>query len=75
MDWRTHISSDPNICHGKMCFRGTRVLVSVILDCLENEMSQEEILRDYPSLTVDSLEAALVHHPEINRHTFPGSFS
>jgi uncharacterized protein (DUF433 family) len=34
MDWRGRISIDPNICHGKACIKGTRVMVSVILDNL-----------------------------------------
>jgi len=29
-----HISVDPNICHGKACLTGTRVMVSVVLDNL-----------------------------------------
>jgi hypothetical protein len=34
MDWRDLISVDPNICHGKVCIKGTRIMVSVILDNL-----------------------------------------
>ena len=32
MTWQEHITVDPKVCHGKPCFRGTRVLVSVVLD-------------------------------------------
>lgn len=38
IDWKEYISSDPNICHGKACIKNTRVLVSVILDCLAEEI-------------------------------------
>jgi uncharacterized protein (DUF433 family) len=34
MDWHERISIDPNICHGKACIKGTRVMVSVILENL-----------------------------------------
>ena len=34
MDWRSHITVDPGVCHGQACIRGTRVMVSVILDNL-----------------------------------------
>ena len=34
MDWKERISVDPTICHGKACVKGTRVMVSVILDAL-----------------------------------------
>ena len=34
VDWRDYISFDPQVCHGKACIKGTRVMVSVILDNL-----------------------------------------
>ena len=34
MHWKDRISIDPNICHGKACIKGTRIMVSVILDNL-----------------------------------------
>lgn len=34
MTWRDRISVDPRICHGKACIKGTRVMVSVVLDNL-----------------------------------------
>jgi uncharacterized protein (DUF433 family) len=30
MDWRSHISTDPTVCHGKACITGTRIMVSVV---------------------------------------------
>lgn len=53
------ISIDPNVCHGKACIKGTRVLVSVILDNLAEGMNEEEILKEYPSLTQEDIRAAL----------------
>nr|HPK45536.1 DUF433 domain-containing protein [Spirochaetota bacterium] len=32
MNWKDRIIIDPNICHGKPCIKGTRIIVSVILD-------------------------------------------
>jgi uncharacterized protein (DUF433 family) len=58
-DWKEHISIDPNICHGKVCIKNTRVLVSVILDCLAEGMSQEEILKNYPTLQEKHIKIAL----------------
>jgi len=58
VDWKHFISSDPAICHGKPCVKGTRVMVSVILDNLADGMTIEEIIRDYPSLTPESIRAA-----------------
>ncbi len=43
MDWRAYITIDPNICHGKACIRGTRVMVSVILDNLAAGQNSDAI--------------------------------
>ncbi len=48
MDWKNYISFNPDICHGKAHIKGTRVLVSVILDCLAEGMDDKEILENYP---------------------------
>ena len=58
-NWRERISIDPAICHGRPCIRGTRVLVSVVLDYLKAGESSEAILRDFPSLTNEDIHAAL----------------
>lgn len=58
VDWRTHVTSDPAICHGKPCVKGTRIMVSVILDNLADGMSVEEIIQEYPSLTPEAIHAA-----------------
>jgi uncharacterized protein (DUF433 family) len=47
MNWRERISIDPNICHGKACIKGTRVMVSVILDNLADGESYESIIGGY----------------------------
>ena len=40
MDWRNHIIVDPAICHGQACIKGTRVMVSVILDNLAENLDE-----------------------------------
>ena len=42
------ISVDADICHGKPCIRGTRIMVTVILDNLAEGLSPEEIVVEYP---------------------------
>lgn len=44
MSWQDFIVVDPTICYGKACIRGTRIMVSVILDNLAAGLSPEEIL-------------------------------
>ena len=67
MDWRTYIASDPSICHGKACIRGTRVMVSVILDNLAEGQPLEAVLESYPSLTPEAIQAAIAYAAELAR--------
>ena len=57
-DWRDRVSVSPNICHGKPCIKGTRIMVSIILDYLAAGESVEEILNQYPTLSADDVQAA-----------------
>jgi len=61
MNWQDRISVDPLVCHGKACIKGTRVTVSVVLDNLAAGVGQDEILKSYPSLTVDEIQAAIAY--------------
>jgi uncharacterized protein (DUF433 family) len=67
MEWREWISVDPLVCHGKACIRGTRVMVSVVLDNLAAGLTPEEIVASYPSLRVESVRAAIAYAAEIAR--------
>lgn len=67
MDWREYITVDPNVCHGRACIKGTRIMVSVVLDNLAANVSQEEILRSYPSLTPEAVRAAIAYAAELSR--------
>ena len=50
---------DPQTCGGKPIFSGTRVPVYVVLEMLANREKPEEILTEYPNLTLDDLQDAL----------------
>ncbi|MFH0344541.1 MAG: DUF433 domain-containing protein [Chromatiales bacterium] len=65
IDWRKYITSDPEICHGQLCAKGTRVLVTNILDSLAEGASREEILRSYSSLTREHIDAAIAYAAEL----------
>ena len=67
MNWIERISVDPNICHGKACILGTRVMVSVVLDNLAAGLSPAEIVRSYPSLQPDDVAAAMAYAAELAR--------
>ena len=61
MDWRDYITVDPEVCHGKACIAGTRVLVTTVLDNLAAGMDSEEIARSYPSVSPEAVRAALCY--------------
>lgn len=67
MNWRERITTDPLVCHGKACIKGTRIMVSVILDNLASDVSEKEILKSYPSLTSDDIKAAIAYAAELSR--------
>ena len=59
-DWRDRISANQKVCHGKPCIRGTRIMVSIILDYLRAGESTAAILEQYPSLTEKDIQAAVL---------------
>jgi zinc protease len=66
-DWRARIEANPNVCHGKACIRGTRVMVSVILDNLAAGIPEPEILKSYPTVTAGDIRAAVAYAAELAR--------
>lgn len=67
MNWKDRISVDPSICHGQACIKGTRVMVSVVLDNLAANVSEDEILKSYPTLDKDDINAAVSYAAELAR--------
>jgi len=65
--WEEHITTDPDICHGKPCIKGTRVMVSVVLDNLAEGLAPEEITQEYPALTTKDVQAALAYAAALAR--------
>lgn len=57
----SRITRDPNICHGKPVIRGLRYPVATVLEWLASGMTPEDILRDYPYLEREDLQAALLY--------------
>lgn len=60
-DLLRRISCDPKVLHGKPCITGTRIPVFVILESLAAGMSHDEIVSEYPPLTIKDIEAALYY--------------
>ena len=66
-DWQERITINPAVCHGRACIRGTRVMVSVILDNLAAGVPHNEIIDSYPSLREPDIQAALAYAAELAR--------
>lgn len=67
MDWKQYITADPNVVHGAVCFSGTRIPVSVVLDNLAANETTDRILEQYPSLTAEHISAAIAYAAELAR--------
>ena len=59
------IMVDPNICSGKPCIRGTRIMVKNVLGMLAGGYSTERILEAYPELTREDVSAALEYASQV----------
>ncbi len=66
-DWKAQIASKVSICHGKVCIKDTRVMLSVILDCVAEGMSEDEILNEFPSLKKGDASTALQYAASLAR--------
>jgi uncharacterized protein (DUF433 family) len=67
MNWPDYIVIDPVVCHGKACIKGTRIMVSVVLDNLAAGLTPDEIVRSYPSLDRAAIQAVIAYAAELAR--------
>ena len=67
MSWQDYITVDPNVCHGRACIKGTRVMVSVILDNLAAGLTPDEIAHSYPSVSGEEIQAAVAYAADLAR--------
>ena len=65
MAWQEYITVNPAVAHGKACIRGTRIPVAVVLANLAEGLSPHEIVRSYPSLTPEAIQAALAYAADL----------
>ncbi len=61
MDWQRRITLDPNILVGKPVIKGTRLAVEFIVGLLGQGWSESEILRNYPGVTREDIQACLAY--------------
>ena len=67
MRWQEFITVDPAVCHGRACIKGTRIMVSVVLDNLAAGLTPDEIVHSHPSLNHEAVQAAIACAAELGR--------
>ena len=65
MRWQDYISVDSTVAHGKACIAGTRIPVAVVLANLAAGLTPDEIIKSYPSLTRDAIQATLAYAADL----------
>lgn len=61
MNWRERIVVDPAILVGKPVVKGTRLAVEFIVDLLAQGWTEADILRNYPGLAHEDIQACLAY--------------
>jgi uncharacterized protein (DUF433 family) len=67
MNWKDYITTDPAVAQGQACIKGTRILVSTVLDNLAEGLSVDEVIKEYPPITADDIKAAMAYAAELTR--------
>ena len=67
INYRNHITIEANKRGGKPCVRGLRITVYEVLEYLASEMTEAEILDDFPDLTREDLKACIAYAADRER--------
>jgi uncharacterized protein (DUF433 family) len=67
MNWQQYIQITPGVRSGKPCIAGTRITPTDVLEYLAGGMSEDDILKGFPSLTRDHILAVLAYAAERER--------
>lgn len=70
MNYQDYITIEPDKRGGKPCIRGLRITVYDVLDYLASDMSEAEILEDFPDLTHEDIRACLAFAADRERKLF-----
>ncbi len=68
MRYQDYVEITPGKRSGKPCLKGMRITVYDVLGWLANGMSQQEILEDFPELSVEHINACLGYAAEREHH-------
>ena len=60
MNWKDYITTDPAVLFGKPVIRNTRIPVELLLEKMAGGYSNDELLKAYPKITLNDLQACLL---------------
>ena len=63
--WQDYVTIDPDVHHGDVCIKGTRIPVAVVLGSLADGMNSAEIRAACPQLTELHIRAALAYAADV----------
>ena len=70
MNYREIITIEPGKRGGRPCIRGLRMTVYDVLEYLASGMTQQQIVQDFPFLTVEDIQACLAYAADRERMQF-----
>lgn len=73
IDWHAHIIRDPAVMLGKPCIAGTRIPVEMIVRKIAAGETEADLLRGYPRLTKDAIQAALAFAADAVQDGYPAT--
>jgi uncharacterized protein (DUF433 family) len=65
MQWPDRIEINPQVLVGKPVIKGTRISVEFVIDLLGRGWSSEQILKEFPHLKREDIQACLVYAAEM----------
>lgn len=73
MQFQNYIEITPGLRSGKPCVKGTRITVYDVLGWLSRGMTPQEIVEDYPELSIEQIQACLAYAAEREHHSMATS--
>ena len=67
MNWKDHITIDPQVLVGKPIIKGTRISVEFVIDLLARGYSTQQVLAEYDHLSKADIEVCLAYAGELLR--------
>jgi uncharacterized protein (DUF433 family) len=65
MTWKERININPKVMVGKPVIKGTRITVELVIDLLAQGWNYDEILKNYPGLHPEDIQACLVYASDV----------